>query len=464
SLTAIQSSSLSFQALSEASPNTSDCPSPNTQKKNMGLSVTAEPVVFLFFATMHLEMSAVQDLINTKCCFSLLNTTNLTLCHSAQNETRTAIKTAASPWIAYYYGLLSVLTLICGMWVGSWNDRFGRKRPMLFPLVGGMAAVLNFIVLSHFLDSHVSFVMISAVLVGLSTGSLGVVSSCFGYLTDVVPLSARSRRIAILEAMVFTGGACGMYLVGGMLKSTTYEAIFLVELVIYAVAVFYVLIAIKEKSGVQEGGDPAGRPGLFTFRHVVDMALTVCRARDNGHRRHILLLLLAATAMFYGLAAQIYLTYTFLTDEPLRWDATHYSFFQGVNIALEGAALLVVLPLSYRFLGMSDPLAGLLGSLSRGLGLLYLGLCSTSTMVYFTPVFLVFSEFATPSIRSMLSKIVAADEKGKAFAMMSALQSFALFTGSLLFNGLYPATSKFFKGFGFEFAAALQLISIVIFG
>lgn len=46
---------------------------------------------------------------------------------------------------------------------------------------------------------------------------------------------------------------------------------------------------------------------------------------------------------------------------------------------------------------------------------------------------------------------------------MSALQSFSLFTGSLLFNGLYPATSKFFRGFGFEFAAVIQIVAIGIF-
>ncbi|KAH6939568.1 hypothetical protein HPB50_019541 [Hyalomma asiaticum] len=254
-------------------------------KIKMGLQITVEPVVFLFFSTMHLEMSAVQDIINTKCCFRHLNTTNVADCHSAQNQTRTDIKAEASVWIAFYYGTMSVLTLICGMWVGSWNDRFGP---------------------------------------------------------------------------------------------------------------------------------------------------------------------------------QIYLTYTFLTDEPLRWTASHYSFLQGINIAVEGVALLVVLPLAYRFLNISDAFAGLLGSVSRFLGLLWLGLCTTTSMVYFIPVLFVFSEFTSPSIRALLSKIVAVDEKGKAFAVMSALQSFAMFTGSLLFNGLYPATSKFFKGFGFEFAAALQLIPIGI--
>lgn len=433
-------------------------------KRKMGLQITVEPVVFLFFSTMHLEMSAVQDLINTKCCFRHLNTTQVADCHSAQNQTRTDIKAEASVWIAFYYGTMSVLTLICGMWVGSWNDRFGRKRPMLVPLVGGMASVLNFIFLSHYLDGSVSLIMISAVLVGISTGSLGIISSCFGYLTDVTPFQSRSRRISILEAMIFTGGALGMYLVGGLLKTTTYEVIFLVELFIYAVTIFYVLIAIRDKVPGETSVDSGmERPGVFSFRHVADMAMTVFRLRDRGNRRHIILLLSAAFAMFYGLAAQTYLTYTFLTDEPLRWNASQYSFLQGVNIAVEGVALLVVLPLAYRCLNISDAFAGLLGSVSRFLGLLWLGLCTSPTMVYFTPVLFVFSEFTSPSVRALLSKIVAIDEKGKAFAVMSALQSFAMFTGSLLFNGLYPATSKFFKGFGFEFAAALQVVPIGIF-
>lgn len=430
----------------------------------MGSPITVEPVVFLFFLALSLEISALQDLISTKCCFELLHVDNITVCHASSNQTRTDIKANASVWLMYHNGLLCILSLICGFWIGSWNDRFGRKRPMLVPPVGAILGTTNFILVSYFLDSHVGFVLIGSAIIGVSTGTLGIVSCCFGYLADVTGMESRSGRIAVLEAMVFVGGACGMYVAGAMLKVTSYEAVFGLELGLHVLTVIYILVFVKERHKPEELSVPGEEPrSLFGLWHVADMARTVFRSREDGHRRHVILLLGSTLVMNYGLAAQIYLTYTFLTDEPLRWTASQYSFLHGVTIAVEGVALLVLLPVAFRFLGISDACAGLLGAVSRCLGLAWLGLSTTATMVYFTPLFFTFSEFGIPATRSILSKVIAPDEKGKAFALMGSLQSVAMVAGAATFNGLYPFASKFFKGFGFELAAAFQLIPVGVF-
>lgn len=105
--------------------------------------------------------------------------------------------------------------------------------------------------------------------------------------------------------------------------------------------------------------------------------------------------------------AQIYLTYTFLTDEPLHWNASQYSFLQGVSIAVEGLALLVILPLAYRYLGITDALAGLLGSISRCLALLWLGLCTTTTMVYFSEEAILFAAKVAKKLLYLVSHRLA---------------------------------------------------------
>lgn len=97
-----------------------------------------------------------------------------------------------------------------------------------------------------------------------------------------------------------------MYTVGIMLKTTTYEAIFLLELFIYAAAILYVIVVIQDQVGKEgeELGAGLTRVGVFGTHHVKDMVMTVFRQRDNGHRQHVVLLLLAATAMYYGLAGE----------------------------------------------------------------------------------------------------------------------------------------------------------------
>ncbi|XP_064474473.1 proton-coupled folate transporter-like [Ornithodoros turicata] len=429
----------------------------------MGLPITVEPILFLFFVCLNLEISALQDLISTKLCFEILNTSNISLCHSAPDQVLSEIKSSASVWLMYYNGTLCLLCLICGFWVGSWNDRFGRKRPMLLPPVAAIFSTINFILVSHFLESHVGFVLISSVIIGISTGTLGIFSSCFGYIADVTGLASRSRRIAILEAMVFTGGACGMYIAGVMLKKTSYEAVFGLELGLHVLTVFYILLFVTDRNRADLALPDNEPRSVFSLSHVADMVKTVFQSRENGHRTHVILLFASTFVMYFGLSAQIYLTYTYLTDEPLRWNASQYSFLHGVTIAVEGSALLVLLPLAFRFLGISDAFAGLLGAASRCAGLLWLGLSTTTVMAFCSPMFFTFSEFGVPATRAILSKIVGTDEKGKAFAAMGSLQSVAMIAGAAAFNGLYPVTSKFFKGFGFELAGALQLMPVAVF-
>lgn len=67
------------------------------------------------------------------------------------------------------------------------------------------------------------------------------------------------------------------------------------------------------------------------------------------------------------------------------------------------------------------------------------------------------------AIRSMLSKLVEPDEKGKMFAFVAATQNLVGILGSYMFFTIFRHSSSWFPGLTFELVAATQLVAIVIF-
>lgn len=428
------------------------------------LRYTVEPVLFFTFLTMSLEISLVQQLIKRKVCeqqfADVLDCANIT-----RNATSKDVVNVSSRYISKYDALLSLLTLIVGLWFGSWADRFGRKRLMIVPAVGSILSTLNFIVVSYFLTQTSPWlVLLSAVIVGFSTGTLGTCATCFGLISGTTSTQWRSTRIAFLEAAMFLGGSAGFYLVGFMKPRTSFVAVFSLELAIHLLNLLYIIFVVREPERLRQADtDSATFESIFSFNHVRSMVRTVIRSRENNYRSVIILLLCSSLMLSYGLAATSYLTFIFLHTAPLHFTDSEYSYYHGGLVAVQGISIVVIMPLCLTFLQMKDATAGFLGALSRCLGLFWMSFATSSKSVYITLAMLSLSEFAVPSIRSLVSKIVGSNEKAQVFAFMSVLQSFAFFTGSLIFVGLFETTSaRFYPGFGFTLAGCLQLIPVAI--
>jgi len=63
----------------------------------------------------------------------------------------------------------------------------------------------------------------------------------------------------------------------------------------------------------------------------------------------------------------------------------------------------------------------------------------------------------------MLSKLVDADEKGKVFAFLAAIQNIVTFAGAPAFYSIFYATTSWFPGLAFEIVACFQGIAVLIF-
>lgn len=426
--------------------------------------ITVEPVLFLYTLAIMLESSVLQDLISTKVCMEMTNSTER-MCRGLENETflnhlkdNQTYQNTRSSFISYHNAILYGLNLLVASYVGSWSDRLGRKAVMLIPPIASLLAAIVPLIVSSYPSSNIQLIFVSSVLSGLSGGMVSFIAACFGYISNVTSTATRNKRIALAEAALILGSTIGMFLGGGMLKHTDYPPIFELESCLHAVSIFYILFLIKEIR-------PEDRvPGLniciklFSGRHVVDMISTVFRPREDYRRSFIILSLIATLLVYYGLTVQIVLLYLYVTSEPLKWNQDFFSYFSAENFAVSGSALLLGLPVAYHFFKMRDTTAAIMGISSRMAGLIFLGLARSDRMMFICPVFFIFSDYSIPALRSILSKLVNADETGKLFAFMASLQNISFLTGTL-FNTIYLYTSPYFC---FELVAGFQALALGI--
>ncbi|XP_003744584.1 uncharacterized protein LOC100900210 [Galendromus occidentalis] len=417
------------------------------------LRFVVEPILFLSFMTTSIEISLVQQLIRRKVCLvsGMLN---------CDGKPSAELILEATPWIGAYNIALSSVTFVVGLWFGSWADKYGRKKMMVIPYVGSILSTLIFIIASIFIETTPLILMVSAVIIGLSSGTLGVGSTCFGIISVVTTSEGRSGRIAIMEAMIFTGGALGFYIAGYALPRSSFAVVFCLEMGVHLIGLAYLIMFIREPEESLEERQRHSTESFMSTEHLLSMYRTVIRPRARRLRAVLVLLIFSSFMLAFGMATASQLTYTRLTSPPVNWKPAKYSFYHAFMVFAQGSMLVIVLPLCLRFFGIRDTTTGIIGAVSRLLGLTGLAAATEDWMFYLTIAFFSFSEFAMPAVRSILSKIVDQNEKSQIFGLMGAQQSLAfVLTGIIL---LFPGSmTTLFPGFGMAVGAVFQIVPIL---
>ncbi|CAL1294148.1 unnamed protein product [Larinioides sclopetarius] len=427
--------------------------------------ITVEPILFLYMMVIFMETNALQELIYIKSCITLKNPVNISDCSYEMKDNQTDATNLATEWYKYNNTCLFLFTFISTFYVGSWSDRLGRKLPMLIPPIGTVIAACINAVLSYFIKIHMVYFFITAFISGITFGYVGIIATSFGYISDFTLEQSRTKRIVILESMIFIGCTIGMKIAGLFLKHVHYERelnnfvmLYIFEAIICTAITVYIIFRIPSYS-LQE---PISCSSLFSLRHVGDSLRTIFRSREEGKRTKIILILITLCLIYMGNVVQFTLGYYFL--KTIKWDFDKYTNLYSVQFAVEAIALICIFPLLYRFPWVPDHCIGMLGLLSRFAGFTVFGLSALAThsdyMVYSCILLFIFSEFPVPALRSILSKTVDSDENGRIFAFTTVLQNLCFLLSSFVLMTLFTESS--FKGLSFEVAAGLQGIAFFI--
>lgn len=209
------------------------------------------------------------------------------------------------------------------------------------------------------------------------------------------------------------------------------------------------------------------RDSMITFRYYRETYTIATKRRDT--RSILLLLLLSGFISALSLATLMSLLFIYVKMDPFNWSTSQYSQWNLISCVARGATL-ILLTLVMRFVpswNLPDPIVAGVGFLSKGAGLLMVGLAQSSSMLNWSLLAFAFSEYSTPPVKSLLSKLVVREELGKVYSCLGALQSFCFILGNVAFYVTFTSYMQqdffrlaFLVVAGIEFGAVILVLVI----
>lgn len=269
---------------------------------------------------------------------------NRTLClmlgTNANSSELAALEAAVQPTAAQITMvssiLISVIPALCGLVLGPWSDRFGRKPVIIIPCIGYIVTyLLKAIICRLSVATPLSpWLFVVAYLPAAFTGGTTVVcAGLFSFLTDVTTESNRTIRMGILQACTLVGAFVGMMSSSFILARTSATAVFLLSACAMACSVVYICVfiedSVKSRPGDVGSGSCAKLREVFRLDLLKDMFNTFFKAR-SGYDRGIIWLSVCIGA-FTVLGAGGSNVFYLFTRRKFNWTLEDYTLWQSTD-------------------------------------------------------------------------------------------------------------------------------------
>ncbi|XP_055624830.1 tetracycline resistance protein, class E-like [Toxorhynchites rutilus septentrionalis] len=253
------------------------------------------------------------------------------------DDLETAVQPSAAKITMTSNVLISVIPALCGLLMGPWSDRFGRKPVIIIPCIGYcFTFILKSIIcqLSARTPLDPWFYVVADIPAAFSGGSIVVIASLFSFLTDVTTEKNRTVRMGIMQACNLTGSLFGMMSSSFILRMVSASTVFVISAFMMLFSIGYVHFFIVD-SVIQQDADAYAGTGrmlreIFRFDLLRDMFNTFCKKR-SGYDRGIIWLTVGIGAVTVLGTAGGNVFYLF-TRKQFDWTLQDYTFWQSSEL------------------------------------------------------------------------------------------------------------------------------------
>jgi DHA1 family tetracycline resistance protein-like MFS transporter len=350
----------------------------------------------------------------------------------------------AGIWNGVFVALWAGMQFIASPVIGSLSDRYGR-RPVLLISVAGMA--IDWVLMA--LAPNLWWLAVARMIGGVTSSSFTTV---YAYMADITEPENRARAYGLIGA-AFSGGFMLGPVIGGLLGEISPRLPFWVAAGMSALAFLYGWLILPESL------KPENRMPFSWRRANPFGALKLLRSHPAlGGLATVNFLLYFAHHVF----SAVYVLYA-----GYRFGWTPFQV--GLCLALAGILDMLVQgvftgPVVKR---LGDRITMIVGLAGGALGLLAMGLASTSLLFVLVLVPNALWGLAMPTLQSLMTRRVSESEQGQLQGANNCLASMAGVASPLFFGWIYsistgPAAAVPFAGAAFVIAAGVLLLGAVI--
>ncbi|XP_077302511.1 lysosomal proton-coupled steroid conjugate and bile acid symporter SLC46A3 [Arctopsyche grandis] len=412
--------------------------------------ISVEPIMFLYMMAFTITSVVEQAFFINKAC-TVNHGHGSEICDNLSNSTNAAINNQVQKTISTFIQWNNiaghVVPIILALFLGAWSDKRGRKGILIAGLVGKLWYSVFIIIIASQKTWPLEYVIYIATIPSALTGAdVAIFAAAFSYISDITTSINRTMRVAILDVCYLstfpTGVALGNYLFHQVFNKS-YSDLFAINASFLFIAIIYSAINLKWKTtekhqSMSEAGVHNFFADFFDKNHAVSSFRALTKERPH-HRRAYLLIMMISMAL-----------YTFQRDEKpmlflytikvFGWDANIYSNFKTFQSTAYVIMMLIAMPLMSRVLNWRDTIIVMIGSVSHAGGRFFFAFAKQSWFFYIGAVVASLGPCVAPVIRSMTSKTVPLEERGKVFALLSVCDNAVALFSSILYSQLYNAT------------------------
>ncbi|XP_071518601.1 LOW QUALITY PROTEIN: lysosomal proton-coupled steroid conjugate and bile acid symporter SLC46A3-like [Panulirus ornatus] len=444
--------------------------------------VTVEPVLLIDGACNQAMLLFIENVQMNKICTVNLNYSAEVCANlSAHPEENVVVQREFSLFAFYNSIIMSVLPLLCVLFMGAWSDKYGRKIPLLLTLGGHVFYAGGYLLNNWMTSWPVEGIYVVTFFEALGGAYMCLLSTTTSYISDICTEKTRTSRVSTANSVWYLGGPLGTLIGAIVIKFWGYNVALGLVLAAYLAAITYVLLFIKESHGpfAKQSLQPKGSikecplkkedvrktrmfTDFFNWNRVFESFKTAFKRREGNAR--VVLLLIIFCNMLWRMSRGFYI-YMFVR-RVLHWEATDYGYWATYRNLVAAAGSLVLVPLLTRLVSVTDSLLVVLGSVSIIGEYGCYGLVSDIAkkfLMWLGPPMGIISNASIIAFRSMSTKLVSEEEKGRINAVMAAMYGLMPMAGYAAYAPIYYHTVDKFPAAQFFFAAGLNVLIMIIF-
>ncbi|GFT90994.1 hypothetical protein NPIL_15531 [Nephila pilipes] len=423
-------------------------------------SLRIEPVMFLFMFSYILSTTCLTNMIMDKACLFYFNYSQ-EICDNktAYKNENDNLEILANNY-NIYLNLLAPIGAFIVIFLAPWSDKYGRKPLLLMALFGFFVNDIGIILCTVYFDSALYFIILSNLATQITGGFICVMTVIYSYISDSSMPESRSLRYTFLQIAFGLAVTLGALAGGQLYHYYGYKVVYETMAFGHLLAILWVLLLVPETRGL---GDrvPFSKKlkDIFTSQNFTDGLMTCLKLRENRGRTRLWLLLLSSCTI--ALTYEVYTNIAYLYAHHMyKWGPEEYSEMWTIFSFSEMVVVLVCTPLLVKVCKLSDPIIGIIGSVSIISKNLFLAFAYDLPLYYLSNITGFLNGLGNLAVRSLISKLVAEDELGRVFSFLATCEAIVPLLAATVIGKIFNATIKVFPGACYLAATAFLLLPL----
>ncbi|XP_037954827.1 solute carrier family 46 member 3-like isoform X1 [Teleopsis dalmanni] len=468
-----------------------------------------EPIVFALVFSMSLSGTIMKNQVIFQACtvvFDYNETDCKQLGTKNVSERLNKIESEVQQYVADLFMmrtlLESIVPAICGIFIGSWSDQYGRKPLLIIAMIGfSCTFIITAIIceISSYYPVNPWYYILAAMPHSFLGGNCVLMVAGFCFISDVTDTKTRPYRMIFIEVYIFIGFTTGALLSSYLYEATSATTVFSISAFFIISATLFVIFFIPESLDYKLDNDenekdienktndmqlccdkakstcgntkaiftqnlgstkkvennekpiqeekPKGNKfsNIFSYQHIKDMINTSFKKRPCYDRCIIWLL---TSVLFIGVFVgdgAMTVFYLFVR-EKFHWTVREFTFYETVSHMTPMFGALVGFLILRKVFKMSIVAVAIVSYVSDIAASFARGFASEPWHLYLATALGSFRSVGPPMCRTIVSNIVPATDLGKIFSIKNVLQSVAPFLAAPLYTFIYKQSLSSFPG------------------